>query len=171
MTDVKKFWGIYTVRFKHISLFLLCITVYLSSCGKHVRDDLKASEIEALLLTAVYMPEFYIPCSQSYLNAVFPFSSASYDCSVYRDASSTMNEFGVYACKDYTEAKALASALRSGLMARYEAFDDRYFVDEKEKYKNAVVKNIGRYVYYGILGDEEQEKITKLFIQKINGDV
>lgn len=159
------------MRFFRVSLLLLCLAVLFSSCGKKARDDLRADEIEAVLLTAVDTPEFYIPCSHRYLLSVFPFSSDVRECSVYRDASSTMNEFGVYACSSPAEAQALALQLTDGIRARYDAFDDRYFTEEKEKYKNAVVKNIGRYVYYGILGEEEQKKITNLFIQKVYGDI
>lgn len=159
------------MRSYRVSLLLLCLAFLFSSCGKTARDDLRADEIEAVLLTAVETPEFYIPCSHRYLRSVFPFSADTQECSVYRDASATMNEFGVYACASSAEARTLALQIEDGIRARYDAFDDRYFTEEKEKYKNAVVKCIGRYVYYGILGDEEQKKITNLFIQKVYGDI
>ncbi len=159
------------MRLFRVSLVLLCVSFLLSSCGRTVRDDLRANDIEAVLLTAIDTPAFYIPCSERYLFSVFPFSSAEYDHAVYRDATSTMNEFGVYACPTTAEAKRLALQIKEGIGERYEAFDDRYFVEEKEKYKNAVVKCIGRYVYYGILDDVNQKKITNLFIQKVYGDI
>ena len=150
--------------YKNICL-LLCLFSFLpllNACGA-VNDSLSADEITQSLAETIEGSASFIPCSERYLSANFGLKSPMPEHSCIRDANHTVDEVGVFACGNATEAVALKNSLNAMLEKRKQEFDDRYFSEEKEKIEAATAVARGRYVLYTILDPDLQSLVTKQF--------
>ena len=93
----------------------------------------------------------------------------SFSLRVAEDGSN-LDEFGIFACADATEAKALADEVKAYLNELDRTNREwylSYIPAEVPKVQNAEVKTFGRYVAYAILGENDRNRLFDLLRQKL----
>ena len=148
------------------AMFLTGIMLVLSGCnsGSDVRSDVAVEDI-AMSIRAVISTEAELTTrNDSYVSGMLRLDiSDVVEYYVANVGGLYVDEIGVLKGRDKAHAGEIYASVQSMLQLRLDTWMNEYMPEEKPKLANAECKQLGNYVVYVILSDENRAAALKAF--------
>lgn len=149
---------------KYTALFLLCCSVFLSSCAQSkYLDTIPCSTITDTLTEEILGSDMYAEYTENDVSLLFGNNELYDSCSViYSVSSDDIGEVGIFHATDSDTAKKLlekAEKYIEDTRDERNSFVRNYMPEELDKLNYADTRQFGNYVVYTILSADESEDI------------
>ncbi len=149
---------------KYTAIFLLCCSVFLSSCAQSkYLDTLPCTTITDTLTEEILGTDMYAEYSEKDVSLIFGNTELFDSCSIiYSVSSDDIGEVGIFHAKDSDTSKKLLEKVEEYIEDTRDernSFVRNYMPEELDKLNYADSRRFGNYVVYTILSADESEEI------------